>query len=323
MAAVLPGLAAPAARQGAQKCVPLARLPGGAGFHRGFTCATIRGWKASPWRTRRRSAARERRVVDARRLGRLDARVSVAVDSPATIRAAARRRARVLIDVNVGLPRCGCARRPTPGPRRPRPQVRPRRARRDGLKDTSSGSTARCASPRPVSRWRLRAAHRDVGGDIVSRRRHRHLRRVKHVGDRDPGGIVRAHGHRVRRLWLPFRQALSVLATIVSVSPGFAVADCGLKAALGMDHGIPRSIGTKVWFCSDEHVTFGAGDDVLVAVEGEAPGRPPALAAICVGEPDPRVAGARRSDHGLPRAGAFVVSGTQVVDTWPIELRGW
>ena len=61
------------------------------------------------------------------------------------------------------------------------------------------------------------------------------------------------------KLGLPFRQALSVLATVISVSPAYAVADCGLKA-LGMDHGNPRLEGAKVWFCSDEHVTFAPGD---------------------------------------------------------------
>src|SRR5262249_7396135 len=48
-------------------------------------------------------------VVDARRLGALRARVTVAVDSEATIAAAAAGGVReVIIDVNVGLPRCGC-----------------------------------------------------------------------------------------------------------------------------------------------------------------------------------------------------------------------
>ena len=51
-------------------------------------------------------------VVDATRLGELaraGARITVAVDSDATIDAAARAGVpEVLIDVNVGLPRCGC-----------------------------------------------------------------------------------------------------------------------------------------------------------------------------------------------------------------------
>ena len=56
---------------------------------------------------------------------------------------------------------------------------------------------------------------------------------------------------------VPFGQALSILATVVSVNRGgWAVADCGLKA-LGMDHGNPSlSDGSAVWYCSDEHVIF-------------------------------------------------------------------
>ena len=46
------------------------------------------------------------------------------------------------------------------------------------------------------------------------------------------------------KLGLPFDQALSVLATVISVSPGWAVADCGLKA-LGMDHGDPSIDGAR------------------------------------------------------------------------------
>src|SRR5262249_8568872 len=65
-----------------------------------------------------------------------------------------------------------------------------------------------------------------------------------------------------------FRLALSIVATVISVSDGWAVADCGLKA-LGMDHGDPTVIGHSVWYCSDEHVTFGphpvtVGDRVRV-----------------------------------------------------------
>ena len=55
----------------------------------------------------------------------------------------------------------------------------------------------------------------------------------------------------------------SIVATVISVSDGWAVADCGLKA-LGMDHGDPTVIGNTVWYCSDEHVTFGPETPVAV-----------------------------------------------------------
>ena len=62
-------------------------------------------------------------------------------------------------------------------------------------------------------------------------------------------------------LGLPFEQALYVSAPSSRSATDSAVADVGLKA-LGMDHGNPSIEGGKVWFCSDEHVTF-APDEPL------------------------------------------------------------
>ena len=71
---------------------------------------------------------------------------------------------------------------------------------------------------------------------------------------------------------LPFRQALSVLATVISASPPsseiqppWVVADVGLKS-LGMDHGNPTVPGATVWFCSDEHTTFAPDEPRSVKV---------------------------------------------------------
>ncbi|HEY3095496.1 MAG TPA: metal-activated pyridoxal enzyme, partial [Acidimicrobiia bacterium] len=105
------------------------------------------------------------------------------------------------------------------------------------------------------------------------------------------------------KLGLPFRQALTVLATVISVSPGWAVADCGLKA-LGMDHGDPTVIGHTVWYCSDEHVTFGPGQPVAVGDR----------VRIWPAHIDPTVAYHERMH--LARA-------DEVVDTWAVDLRGW
>ena len=57
------------------------------------------------------------------------------------------------------------------------------------------------------------------------------------------------------RLGLPFQQAVFVLATVISASREWAVADAGIKT-MGMDHGNPHIARAKVWFCSDEHTTF-------------------------------------------------------------------
>ena len=103
----------------AHKCTALARRQAALG-HRGFTCATVaRDRRHGRGRPRRRSAARERgaRRAPARRARRARHRRG----------RLARRRSRprprggvreVLIDVNVGLPRCGCAPERRRAPRR-------------------------------------------------------------------------------------------------------------------------------------------------------------------------------------------------------------
>ena len=107
------------------------------------------------------------------------------------------------------------------------------------------------------------------------------------------------------KLGLPFRQALTVLATVISVSPdGWAVADCGLKA-LGMDHGNPthRRRQGVVLLRRAHHV------------------RPPTRRAavgdrirVVPAHVDPTVAFHER---------IHVVRDDEVVDIWPVDLRGW
>jgi D-serine deaminase-like pyridoxal phosphate-dependent protein len=104
-------------------------------------------------------------------------------------------------------------------------------------------------------------------------------------------------------LGLPFEPALCVLATVISVAPDYAVADCGLKA-LGMDHGNPRIEGAKVWFCSDEHVTFASEQGVRVGDR----------IRVWPAHVDPTVAYHERLQ---------LVDGEHVVETWDVDLRGW
>ena len=96
----------------AHKCTELARHQRGSG-HPGFTCATIREVEGMVAAGLGQDLLLANEVLDASRLGALvtaGARVTVAVDSPATVDAAKRAGLReVLIDVNVGLPRCGCS----------------------------------------------------------------------------------------------------------------------------------------------------------------------------------------------------------------------
>ncbi len=95
----------------AHKCTALAMRQSAAGSSQ-FTCATVREMEGMARAGLDDDLLLANEVVDASRLGalvRAGARVTVAVDSDATILAAARARVpEVLIDVNVGLPRCGC-----------------------------------------------------------------------------------------------------------------------------------------------------------------------------------------------------------------------
>jgi D-serine deaminase-like pyridoxal phosphate-dependent protein len=105
------------------------------------------------------------------------------------------------------------------------------------------------------------------------------------------------------KLALPFRPALSVLATVISVAPGFAVADCGLKA-LGMDHGNPSIDEAVVLFCSDEHVTFVPERKLRVGDR----------IRVWPAHVDPTVA---------YHESLWVLDGDQVIERWPVDLRGW
>src|SRR5262249_19306920 len=145
----------------------------------------------------------------------------------------------VLIDVNVGLPRCGCA-----------PEDAGRladRARKRGLGVRGVmgyeghlmmvADRAEQAKKVDEAMALLARAHEDGGGDVMSSGGtgtydlHRLATEIQ-------AGSYALMDTAYAKLGLPFRLALSVLSTVISVSPGYAVADCGLKS-LGMDHGNP------------------------------------------------------------------------------------
>jgi D-serine deaminase-like pyridoxal phosphate-dependent protein len=287
----------------AHKCTALARRQAELG-HRGFTCATIREVEGLAAAGLGDDLLLANEVLDARRLGALDARVTLAVDSTETLAAAAAGGVReVLIDVNVGLPRCGCA------PEQAGALADAARRAGLGVRGVMGYEGHAMLEPDRVERARrvaesmerLAAAHRDVGGEVVS---------AGGTGSYDLNPLateIQAGSYALMdtsyaALGLPFAPALSILATVISVSPRYAVADCGLKA-LGMDHGNPSIDGSRVWFCSDEHVTF----------EGP-PRRPGERIRVWPAHVDPTVAYHER---------AWLVAGGEVLEAWPIDLRGW
>lgn len=289
----------------AHKCTNLARRQAAAG-HQGFTCATIRECEGMVAAGLGQDLLLANEVLDAHRIGALvagGARVTLAVDSPQTIEAAAAGGAReVVIDVNVGLPRCGCdpadAGKLAGLARNAGLEVRGVMGYEGhvvGLEDA-----AERAKQTKTAMEMLVAAYKDVGGELVSGGGTGTYACNTWANEIQAGSYAlmdTAYG----KLGLPFGQALFVLATVISTSAEWSVADAGLKA-FGMDHGNPDLEGSTVWYCSDEHTVFSPPRTV-----GERVRFAPAHI-------DPTMAYHER---------AYVYADGEIVDVWPIDLRGW
>ena len=301
----------------AHKCSELARRQMEAGHHN-FCCATLREMEVMAAGGLGADLLLANEVVDASRLTPLveaGHRITVAVDSLQTIDAVvAAHVPEVLIDVNVGLPRCGCD--PADA------LLLADEARRRGLVvrgvmgyeghavgvEDRADRTGQVAASMAV----LAAAHADVGGDIVSAGGTGSFD-INEVATEIQAGSYALMDTAYAKLDLPFANALSVLATVISVNrAGWAVADCGLKA-LGMDHGNPSLAGEMaeglVWFCSDEHVTFSPPEGRPLPKVGDRIELYPAHV-------DPTVA--YHSELHVVGAGH-----EELLDTWPVDMRGW
>jgi D-serine deaminase-like pyridoxal phosphate-dependent protein len=291
----------------AHKCSSLAQRQADAG-HRTFTCATIHEVEVMAAAGLGDDLMLANEVADASRLGPVvasGARVTLAVDSEATVAAAAAGGVReVVVDVNVGLPRCGCA-----------PEDAGRvadLARAAGLEVRGVmgyeghvvGLEDRAQRIELVGQCMelLVKAHGDVGGDLISAGGTGTYDINTWANEIQAGSYVlmdTAYG----QLDLPFQNALFCLSTVISVSPGWAVADAGLKA-FGMDHGNPTLPGGSVWFCSDEHLTFAPEAPVAVGDRIK----------VLPGHVDPTIA---------YHAQMHVIEGDDVLETWPVDMRGW
>ncbi len=314
MAAAHPG---PALRPHvkAHKCTALAAAQFAVGHH-GFTCATPREMMGMAAAGLGEDLLLANEVLDPGRLAAMaalrgDARITIAVDSAETIAAAAQAGlTEVVVDVNVGLPRCGC-----------RPDDAGRiadLARSAGLKVRGvmgyEGHLMMIDDPDEhrakvdEAMDRLLLAHSVVGGDVVSAGGtgtfHLH-QRVTEV----QAGSYALMDTSYARLGHPFLQACHVYGTVVSASSKFAVADVGLKA-MGMDHGNPTvetldGNGADVWFLSDEHITFTPHSGI--AAVGDR-------VRVVPAHIDPTMA-----MHEV----AWLAIGHEVIDRWPIDLRNW
>ena len=285
------------------------------GKHRSFCCATLKEMEGMAAAGLGDDLLLANETLDTRRLGALvgsqSGRITVAIDSNETL-AVAEGAARfgdlsVLIDVNVGLPRCGC-----------RPEDAGRladRARAVGLDVRGVMGYEGHVVGNPNRDWRkervdecmaqLRRAHDDVGGDVTSAGGTGTYDLHTWASEVQAGSYLLMDTH-YGQLGLPFRQAVYVDAQVVSVNnEHFAVADCGLKS-YGMDHGEPTLIGRTMFFSSDEHATFVWEDRERPSVGDRV--------RVMPGHIDPTVAYHERM---------YITEGDSVVDTWAVDLRNW
>ncbi|MGI9613770.1 MAG: alanine racemase [Acidimicrobiales bacterium] len=293
------------------KCTEIARRLVDAG-HEKFCAATIRELEGLSRAGIGADLLLANEVLDCTRLGRLvdgGANVTVAIDSPETLMAAVDGAlVDVLIDVEVGLPRCGC---PVDEAGKLADM-----ARAEGLNVRGvmgyEGHLMMVADPEEKrskverSMTKLLTAHEAVGGDIVSAGGTGTYDVNTWANEIQAGSYLLMDTQYVT-LDVPFEIAMTVLASVISVSPkGWFVVDAGLKA-FGMDHGNPDYPAGELLFCSDEHTT-------LKPAEGDPMPKVGDRISLVPAHVDPTVA--RHEQFWIHR-------GDDVVDRWEIDLRHW
>ena len=299
----------------AHKCTGLAAELEAAG-HASFTCATPREIVGMVAAGVGNDFLLANEVLDPRRLAALaelqdDALITVAIDSEETLQAADHAGIRsIVIDVNVGLPRCGCT-----------PQMAGRLADAARIRGITVRGvmgyeghlmmlTNREEKKAKVheSMSILAAAHEDVGGDIVSAGGTGTYDMFvgTTVNEVQAGSYVLMDTH-YAQLDLPFVQAMWVVGTVISTNSKWSVADVGLKS-LGMDHGNPSIDGHSVLFCSDEHITFTSTGDTPTPKLGDR-------VFVTPSHIDPTMA--------LHETAYVANQFGEILAEWPIDLRGW
>ncbi len=300
----------------AHKCTEIARLQL-SHSHTSFTCATPReiiGMAAAGIGS---DFLLANEVLNTDRLSALakvseNVRVTIAVDSIETINAAVRAGLHdVLIDVNVGLPRCGVA-----------PELAGQladTARKTGMTvrgvmgyeghlmmvgDDEKRKTRVAESMKLLAR-----AAQDVGGEIVSAGGTGTWDMHDETGINElQAGSYALMDTDYAQLKIPFAQACFVLGTVISRSKDWLVIDVGLKS-LSTDHGNPSVDGYDVLFCSDEHTTLVLKKDSAIGLAniGEK-------LLVRPSHIDPTMA-----MHSV----AWVTRSDEVLECWQIDLRGW
>jgi D-serine deaminase-like pyridoxal phosphate-dependent protein len=293
------------------KCTALAARLAENG-HRGFCCATVREMMGMAAAGLGDDLLLANQSLDLQRLTQViesgRARMTVAVDSQETIDAAAKAHIpEVVIDVNVGMPRCGCA---------------PADAGR-----MADLARAQGLSVRGVMGYEghLMREPGDTKADLVERSMAVLLEAAEAVG----GDLISGGGTGTWDIntWVTelqagsyclmdteytphagdFENALFVNTTVISATgTQWGVLDAGLKA-FGMDHGDPTVLDVgDCWFVSDEHITFGIADGASVKVGDRV--------RVVPAHVDPTV-----SQHER----LHLIDGDEVLEVWDVDLRGW
>ncbi len=261
-------------------------------------------------------------VVDYTRLGSVaetGASITAAVDSPETVNAAAAGGVRqVLIDVNVGLPRCGCA----PDDAGSLADL----ARSKGMEVRGvmgyEGHLMMVMDPAEKAErvekamGRLLRAHGAVGGEIVSAGG-TGTYAINTWANEIQAGSYCLMDTQYDTLDFPFEIAMSVVCTVISVNQkGWFVVDAGLKA-FAMDHGNPTSTHGEVMFCSDEHTTINPADDPMPSIGDRI--------RLLPAHVDPTVAKHQQFwiAGDVPIGDTGDPSGWSIIDRWDIDLRHW
>jgi D-serine deaminase-like pyridoxal phosphate-dependent protein len=297
----------------ATKCTSLAKLQVESG-HLSFTCATPREMIGMAQAGLGADLLLANETLDATRLSAMaklqdSSMITVAIDSEATLDAAAKAGIHnVLIDVNVGLPRCGVlpnlAGALADDARKRGLNVRGVMGYEGHLMMVSDKNDrlAKVAE----SMLLLQHAAKDVGGEIISAGGTGTYDLHENTGVTEiQAGSYSLMDTQYSQLNLPFGQAVWVVGTVISSGSSWSVADVGLKS-LGMDHGDPSIENQSVWFCSDEHITFATST-------GDSP-KVGSRIRVTPAHIDPTLA-----MHDI----AWIVRGDEVIDQWAIDLRGW
>lgn len=244
------------------------------------------------------------------------ATLTTAVDSPEAVELVSGTRVRVLVDVNVGLPRCG---------------ARPEEAREVAEAAAAAGlevagvmgyeghamivedPSERAEVARESMRTLLGVAEdlREAGYDIGVVSGGGTL--TYDVTGTIPGITeVQVGSYALMDTAFsptsPFEEALRCLTTVLSVQGDIAVLDAGLKT-LAVDHGnpeLPEDVAADVLFLSDEHTTLATRDGWSA--------RPGDRVWLRPSHVDPTV-------NLHDRLHAY--RGDEVVALWPVEARGY